>query len=77
MDQMRDRLRYRVLHGTDESDVSRRVSGALDEGYELYGSPTVSTGAGAIVFAQAVILPPYATSTPRVQPVDTASPRNA
>lgn len=54
-----DRLRYRVLTGPDTSEFCRRVSDALDDGYELHGSPAIGYDPeqATIVVAQAVVLP--------------------
>lgn len=49
-------LRYRLITGSDDQAFCERVSLALDEGYELYGSPAISVGNGDVVTAQAVIL---------------------
>jgi hypothetical protein len=58
------RLRYRLLTGPDDNAFCERVSKALDEGYELYGSPSVTFSGERVIAAQAVIL--RATSaTPR------------
>ncbi|MFV0524519.1 MAG: DUF1737 domain-containing protein [Acidimicrobiales bacterium] len=51
------RLRYRLLTGPDDAEFCARISAALDEGYTLYGSPTMTTRAGQVIVAQAVILP--------------------
>lgn len=49
-------LRYRLLTGPDDRAFCEKVSAALDEGYELYGSPSIAKGADGIVScAQAVI----------------------
>jgi hypothetical protein len=49
-------LRYRLLTGPDDRAFCEKVSAALDEGYELYGSPSISKGAdGVVSCAQAVI----------------------
>jgi hypothetical protein len=61
MEHVRERLRYRLITGTDDVEFCRAVSAALDEGYELHGSPSVSVSENGVVVAQAVILPPYAT----------------
>lgn len=53
---MSDRLRYRLLTGSDDRAFCERVSQALDDGYELYGSPAISRDDGKTVVAQAVIL---------------------
>jgi len=54
---MSDRLRYRVLTGPDDQSFCERVSAALDDGYELYGSPGVTFDGNRVVVAQAVVLP--------------------
>lgn len=52
------RLRYRLLTGPDTAEFCERVSQALDEGYELYGSPAIShpVDSAVAIVAQAVIL---------------------
>ena len=47
--------RYRLLTGTDDEAFCRRVSDALDLGYQLYGDPAISLDAGRAVVAQAVV----------------------
>ncbi|GIL29580.1 hypothetical protein NUM_48340 [Actinocatenispora comari] len=60
MDHLTERMRYRLLTGPDDNDFCARVSAALDEGYELYGSPSITARAdGQVVAAQAVVLPAY------------------
>lgn len=54
---MSDKLRYRVLTGPDDRTFCERVSAALDDGYELYGSPSVTFDGTRIVVAQAMVLP--------------------
>lgn len=51
-------LRYRLLTGTDDRAFCERVSQALDEGYQLYGSPSITTQGDTIKVAQAVIKAP-------------------
>lgn len=53
-----ERLRYRLLTGQDTAEFCHRVSDALDDGYVLYGSPTLifDPDQGTRVAAQAVIL---------------------
>ncbi len=51
------RLRYRLLTGGVDREFCERVSRALDEGYVLYGQPTMAVRDGEIVTAQAVVLP--------------------
>jgi hypothetical protein len=52
-----DRLRYRLLTGPDDVSFCERVSEALRDGYELYGSPSVTYNGERVIAAQAVILP--------------------
>lgn len=54
-----EKLRYRLLTGPDTHDFCKRVSDALADGYELYGSPAITfdTDGTTAVVAQAVILP--------------------
>jgi len=53
---MSELLRYRLLTGTDDRAFCERVSQALDDGYELYGSPSISRNKNHTAVAQAVIL---------------------
>ena len=39
---MSDKLLYRVLTGRDDRNFCERISAALDDGYELYGSPSIT-----------------------------------
>lgn len=53
-----EKLSYRLLTGPDDKTFCERVSAALKDGYELYGSPAITYdfwNAKRIV-AQAVIL---------------------
>lgn len=54
-----ERMRYRVITGAPDVDFYARVSEALDEGYELYGSPSIAPGRDGVLVAQAVVLPAY------------------
>ncbi len=51
--------RYRLLTGIDDDAFCKRVSGELDKGYVLYGSPacTFDANTGQMRVAQAIILP--------------------
>ncbi|MGI3784437.1 MAG: DUF1737 domain-containing protein [Janthinobacterium lividum] len=51
-----DRLPYRLLTGADTSEFCRRVSAALLEGYQLYGSPAATFDGERVIVAQAVVL---------------------
>jgi hypothetical protein len=57
------KLRYRLLTGKDDKAFCQRVSDALDDGYELYGSPSIARADGQNVVAQAVILPDPGSAT--------------
>ena len=48
--------RYRMLTGIDDSAFCQKVSDALDEGYELYGSPTMTFDGKNAYVGQAVVL---------------------
>jgi hypothetical protein len=51
-------LRYRLLTGTDDRAFCEKVSGALEDGYVLHGSPSIAARPdGTVVCAQAVVLP--------------------
>jgi len=51
-------LPYRLLTGGDDRAFCEKVSTALEEGYQLYGSPAITARPdGTIVCAQAVVLP--------------------
>lgn len=69
-----ERMRYQLITGADDAEFNAQVSGALDEGYELYGSPAITHAGGEIVVAQAVVLPAYEAvrirSTAAAEPVE-------
>lgn len=46
---------YRLLTGRDDAAFCRRVSGALELGYELYGSPAATFNGKEVIVAQAVV----------------------
>jgi hypothetical protein len=75
MEHVRERLRYQLITGPDDTEFCRRVSAALDEGYELHGSPSLTISAGQLVVGQAVILPPYATGARPAQSAAAALPQ--
>jgi hypothetical protein len=60
MEHVRERLRYRLVSGPDDAEFCARVSAAIDEGYELYGSPTIAHDGERVIVAQALLLPAYA-----------------
>ncbi len=57
MSDAQDRLRYRLLTGTDDQTFCEKVSQALAEGYVLYGSPAITNDGDIVICAQAVVLP--------------------
>ena len=48
---------YRVLTGPDNAAFCRRVSEALEMGYQLHGSPAVTFNGSDLIVAQAVLWP--------------------
>jgi len=58
--------RYRLLTGPDDATFCTRISEALEEGYVLHGSPSVTFDGERVVAAQAVVWPhpPAATVAP-------------
>lgn len=56
--EVKEKLRYRLLTGKDDNAFCARVSAALNDGYELYGSPSIAFDSlnGETKVAQAVIL---------------------
>ena len=48
---------YRLLTGPDDHAFCLRVSAAIDEGYVLYGSPSITHTPDGVIAAQAVVLP--------------------
>ena len=55
--EMKSRKLYRFLTGPDTADFCQRVSDALAEGYQLYGSPLMVVVEGEPIVGQAVIWP--------------------
>jgi hypothetical protein len=53
---MTGKLRYRLLTGPDDESFCERISKALDDGHELYGSPSVTYNGERVIAAQALIL---------------------
>lgn len=53
---MSEKLRYRVLTGPDDKSFCERVSKALGDGYELYGSPAITFNGDRCIVAQAIVL---------------------
>jgi hypothetical protein len=50
------KLKYRLLTGQDDKSFCERVSKALGDGYELYGSPSITFNGQHCVVAQAIML---------------------
>lgn len=46
---------YRLLTGRDDAAFCRRVSEALELGYQLYGSPAATFNGKDVIVAQAVV----------------------
>jgi hypothetical protein len=48
---------YRLLTGPDDDAFCRRVSEALELGYQLYGSPAATFDGERVIVAQAILWP--------------------
>ena len=48
---------YRLLTGKDDAAFCRRVSEALELGYVLYGSPSLTFNGEHVVVGQALVWP--------------------
>ncbi|MGA8883539.1 MAG: DUF1737 domain-containing protein [Acinetobacter sp.] len=46
---------YRYLTGKDDVNFCARVTKALNEGYELYGAPTMTFNGAEVIVGQVVI----------------------
>lgn len=57
MDTPAETPRYRLLTGPDDAAFCQRVSEALEQGYQLYGSPAITHDGTRTVVAQAVVWP--------------------
>lgn len=66
---------YRLLTGPDDATFCTRVSDALAEGYQLYGSPSVTFDGERVVAAQAVLWP-HPPAPPAAAAPTTASTQN-
>ncbi len=53
---MEKKLNYRLITGKDDASFCKRISDLLKEGYQLYGSPSVTFNGKDVIAAQAVIL---------------------
>jgi len=49
---------YKMVTGKDDSAFCHRITQLLSEGYELYGSPTMTFNGEHVVVGQAVIKRP-------------------
>jgi hypothetical protein len=49
-------LRYRLITGPDDADFCARISGLLDQGYQLYGSPSLTYDGARVIAAQALVM---------------------
>ncbi len=54
---MENQLKYRLITGKDDSSFCERISKMIEDGYRLYGSPSVTYNGKDVIAAQAVILP--------------------
>ncbi len=54
---MEKQLKYRLITGKDDSSFCERISNFIEDGYQLYGSPSVTFNGKDVIAAQAVILP--------------------
>ena len=50
------KLKYRLLTGVDDRSFCEKVSKALEDGYELYGSPSATFNGQNVIAVQAVVL---------------------
>jgi hypothetical protein len=50
-------LNYRYLTGPDDREFCQRISDAINEGWQLYGSPSVTfdSNRGRVICAQALV----------------------
>ncbi|WP_433732924.1 DUF1737 domain-containing protein [Nocardia sp. CA-129566] len=48
-------LRYRLITGVDDATFCERISGLLDQGYRLHGSPAVTFNGTEVIAAQALV----------------------
>lgn len=46
---------YRFLTGADDANFCRRVTEALQNGWELYGNPQLSAGPDGVKCGQAIV----------------------
>jgi hypothetical protein len=48
-------LRYRLITGVDDATFCERISGLLEQGSRLHGSPAVTFNGTDVIAAQAVV----------------------
>ena len=56
---MDKKLKYRLITGKDDASFCERISKLIEEGYKLYGSPSVTYNGKDVIAAQAVIWPDH------------------
>ncbi|MDM8553996.1 DUF1737 domain-containing protein [Desulfococcaceae bacterium HSG7] len=61
---MDKKLKYRLITGKDDASFCERISKLIEEGYKLYGSPSVAYNGKDVIAAQAVIWPDHPCSAP-------------
>ena len=54
---MDKKLKYRLITGKDDASFCERITKLIEEGYRLYGSPSVTYNGKDVIAAQAVVLP--------------------
>ncbi|WSZ93526.1 DUF1737 domain-containing protein [Micromonospora sp. NBC_00858] len=59
MSDLSEPLGYRLITGPDDAEFCARVSGLLDQGCQLYGSPALTSNGERVIAAQALVLPHY------------------
>lgn len=52
----KEKLAYRFITGPDDDKFCKRISDALNDGYTLYGQPTMTTLGDKLMVGQAVVL---------------------
>ena len=62
---------YRYLTGPDDAQFCARVSKALNQGWTLYGSPTMSFNGTQIIVGQAIIKEVYSAYDPDADMLET------
>ena len=62
---MNQKLKYRLITGKDDASFCERISKLIEEGYKLYGSPSVTYNGKDVIAAQAVLWPDHPYSAPK------------